>query len=448
MELQAKMTGKVIGPSDAGYDQARAVFYGGVDSHPAVIVRVANVADVQRVVALARETGLPLAIRSGGHSVAAHSTADGGIVLDLGEMRALSFDLQNQTAWVEPGLTAGEYTKAADELNLVTGFGDTGSVGLGGLVLGGGVGYLSRKYGLTIDDLLAAEIVTADGEFHRVDANTEPDLFWALRGGGGNFGVVTRLQLRLHPMGEIYGGMLFLPATPETIEGFVAAAQAAPDELSTIANVMVAPPFLPEELRGKLLIMGMLVYAGPPEEGERAAAPFRALATPYMDLVKPMRYPEVYPPDDASYHPIANARTFYMDTFDRRAAEAIVAALPAAKSMMAVTQIRVLGGEVARVPEGATAYAHRQRAIMVNVAGLVPTAADLAEKTAWVPQLVAELTRGQTPGAYVNFLSNEGAARVREAYPAATWAKLAAIKQRYDPTNLFRLNQNIAPAGA
>ncbi len=220
--LRAALNGRVISPDDAGYDQARTVFYGGFDHHPAVIVRVADATDVSRVVSLARETGLELAVRSGGHSNAGHSVSDGGIVLDLGEMRALDIDVAGRTAWAQTGLTAGEYTTTAGAHGLATGFGDTASVGIGGITLGGGVGFLVRKHGLTIDDLLAAEVVTADGQLLRADAETHPDLFWAIRGGGGNFGVATRFQFRLHPLGTIVGGILMLPAMPEVIASFVA----------------------------------------------------------------------------------------------------------------------------------------------------------------------------------------------------------------------------------
>src|SRR6185295_1531193 len=261
-QLRKEFKDRVIAPKDAEYDKARTLFYGGMDRHPAVIIRVKDVDDVVRVVNLARETGLPLAVRSGGHSVAGHSIADDGIVLDLSNMRDLQIDVERQTAWAEAGLTAGEYTTAAAAHGLATGFGDTGSVGIGGLTLGGGVGYLVRKYGLTIDDLLAAEIVTADGQRLHVDADTNPDLFWAIRGGGGNFGVVTRFQFRLHKVDSVFGGMLFLPATADIVASFMALAEAAPDELSAIANVMPAPPmpFLPAEHHGKLIIMAMLVY--------------------------------------------------------------------------------------------------------------------------------------------------------------------------------------------
>jgi len=446
-QLRAAFNGRVIAPGDAGYDQARTIFYGGFDRRPAVIVRVADATDVSRVVSLARETGLELAVRSGGHSVAGHGVSDGGIVLDLSDMRALQIDAQRRTAWAQTGLTAGDYTNAAAAYGLATGFGDTGSVGIGGITLGGGVGYLVRKHGLTIDNLLAAEIVTADGRLLRVDAEKHADLFWALRGGGGNFGVATRFQFRLHQVDTIVGGMLLLPATPAVIAGFVAEAEAAPEELSTIANIMPAPPlpFVPAEQHGRLVVMALVAYAGEVEAGERAIAPFRALATPIADLVRPMPYPQIYPPEDASYHPTAVGRTMFVNTIDRGVAETIVDHLEASDASMRVAQLRVLGGAMARVAPDATAFAHRASRIMVNVAAFYEGPEDRAMREAWVSDFAAAL-RQEDAGAYVGFLGDEGEARIREAYPQSTWDRLRAIKGRYDPTNLFRLNQNIPPA--
>src|SRR5215218_7851193 len=415
-QLRAVLKGRVISPDNAGYDEARAVFYGGIDCRPALIVRVADATDVSRVVALARESGLELAVRSGGHSVAGHSVSEGGIVLDLSEMKGLEIDVERRTTWAETGLTAGEYTAATGAHGLATGFGDTGSVGIGGITLGGGVGYLVRKYGLTIDDLLAAELVTADGQLLHVDDQAHPELFWAIRGGGGNFGVATRFQFRLHPVQTIVGGILILPATPEVIAGFIAEAEAAPEELSTIANIMPAPPmpFLPAEQHGRLVVMAM-------------------------------PYPEIYPPDEDSYHPTALTHTMFVDAIDRDAAETIVEHLQASDAPMRVAQLRVLGGAMARVPVAATAFAHRHSRIMANLATFYDGPADRAVRQAWVSDFAAALGQEDT-GAYVNFLGDDGQARLRQAYPGRTWDRLAAVKAGYDPTNLFRLNQNIPPA--
>jgi FAD/FMN-containing dehydrogenase len=441
--------GRRLVPDDPAYDEARTVFSGAIDRRPAMIVRVADAADVAHVIAHARKTGSELAIRSGGHSPAGHGVSDGGIVIDLSDMRGLEIDAEARTAWAEGGLTAGEYTTAAAEHGLATPFGDTGSVGIGGITLSGGVGFLVRKHGLTIDDLLAVELVTADGELLRADADNHPDLFWALRGGGGNFGVVTRLKFRLHEVGTVVGGMLLLPATPDVIAGFIAEAEAAPEELSTIANVMKAPPlpFLPPELHGKLVVMALMTYAGDVEAGVHAVAPFRALAEPLADMLRPMAYPEMYPPEDESYRPIAVARTMFLGSVDRRAAETILERIQASSAMMAAAQLRVLGGAAARVPDDATAYAHRGSRIMANVAAIAATLDELPQHEAWVRDLSAELHDGDD-GAYAGFLADEGEERVRAAYPGATWERLARVKAQYDPDNVFRLNQNIPPAAA
>ena len=445
--LRSEFPGRVIAPGDAGYDQARTVMLGGIDRHPAVIIRVADANEVARVVLLARETGLELAVRSGGHSAVGHSVTEGGIVLDLAEMKAIRIDVAGKTVWAESGLTAAELSAATNVDGLAIGFGDTGSVGIGGITLGGGIGYLVRKHGLTIDSLLAAEIVTADGQLLRVDADSNPDLFWAIRGGGGNFGVVTRFKYQLHEVGTIVGGMLVLPATPETIAGFMAAAAAAPEELSTIANVMPVPPMpdVPEARHGELAILALMCWAGDVEAGERALAPFRDLATTILDMVKPIPYPEIYPPEDPDYRPFAVARTMFINRVDQAVAGTILEHLGASDSPMRVAQLRPLGGAMARVPADATAFAHRSSPIMVNVAAFYDgTDDDRVKRLAWVENFSAALNQGDD-GAYVNFLADEGPERIRAAYPGATWDRLVQIKRRYDATNLFRLNQNIPP---
>jgi FAD/FMN-containing dehydrogenase len=448
-DLRATIHGRVIAPDDPDYDEARSVFTGGIDRHPAIIVRVVDAWDVATVIALARHSGLELAVRSGGHSSVGHGVTEGGIVLDLSDMKGLDIDVEGRTAWAESGLTAVEYSSAVAAHGLATGFGDTGSVGIGGITLGGGIGYLVRKYGLTVDDLLAVDIVTAASEELRVDAESHPDLFWAIRGGGGNFGVVIRFQYRLHEVSSFVGGMLIQPATPEVVAGFIAAAEAAPDELSTIANVMPCPPmpFVPEEHHGRLVVLALMAYAGDADAGEQALAPFRALATPLADMLKPMPYPEIYPPDDESYHPLAISRTLFVDRIDLPVAETIVRHLEASDAAMRVAQLRVLGGAMARVPADATAFAHRDSRIMVNVATFYEGPDDQALRAAWVDGLVSALSQDDR-GAYVNFLADEGEARIRDAYPGSTWDRLTAVKARYDPTNLFRLNQNIPPAAS
>jgi FAD/FMN-containing dehydrogenase len=445
--LRQEFDGRVVAPGDPGYDRARMPYYGGVDRHPAVIIRPSDAAEVARIVLLARDSGLELAVRNGGHSSAWHSVNDGGIVLDLGAMKALDIDVEGRTAWTQTGLTAIEYTTATHAHRLATGLGDTGSVGIGGLTLSGGIGYLVRKHGLTIDDLLAAELVTADGRVLQVDDGSHPELFWAIRGGGGNFGVATRLRLRLHPLDQVVGGLLVLPATPEVLAGCIAAADAAADELSGIVSVLPAPPLpmVPPELHGQLVVMAMLVWAGPVPDGQAAVAPFRALATPLADTIAPMPYPGIYPPEDQAFHPIAIGHTMFVDAIDQHAATTILEHLRASDAPVRVAQLRVLGGAMARVPVDATAFAHRGSRIMVNLVSSYQGPDDQPVRQAWVEEFAAALQQGDQ-GAYVGFLGDEGQGRVHQAYPGSTWQRLAAVKARYDPTNLFRGNHNIPPA--
>ncbi|WP_282945565.1 FAD-binding oxidoreductase [Cellulomonas endometrii] len=446
-DLRSRLTGRVVEPGDPDFDAYRGIVLGGTDPRPAVIVRPVDDGDVSAAVTFARDAGLPVAVRSGGHSGAGHGTVDGGLVIDLRDRKRLDVDVDGRTAWAEAGLTAGEVTVATAAHGLAIGFGDTGSVGISGITLGGGVGYLSRVQGLTIDNVLAADVVLADGRVVRTDAEQHPDLFWAIRGGGGNFGVVTRFRYRLHPLGGVTGGMLLLPASAETVAGFMAAAAAAPDELSAIMNVMPCPPlpFVPAEHHGALVVMALVCWSGAPEAAEGALAPFRSLATPLADMVRPVAYPELFPPADPEYRPTAVARTLLLDHVDLPLAERVIERLTSTDGMR-VVQLRVLGGAIARVPADATAYAHRASRVMGNVAAFVQDPGDRAQRAEWVAGTAALLDQGDA-GAYVNFLGDDGPERVRDAYPGPTWDRLSAIKATYDPENLFRRNQNVVPAG-
>jgi FAD/FMN-containing dehydrogenase len=409
-------------------------------------VRPTDASEVARIVSLARDTGAELAIRNGGHSPAAWGVVDGGLTLDLAELNGLEIDAEAQTAWAGGGLTAGKYTAMVGEHGLATGFGDSGSVGVGGITTGGGIGFLCRAQGLTIDSLMAAQIVTGDGRILEIDADNYPDLFWAIRGGGGNFGVVTRFKFRLHELPSVYGGMLMLPASPEVLRGMVEAAEAAPDELSAIINVMPAPPmpFVPPEQHGQMIVMALICFAGPAEAGERALEPFRSLATPIADMVRPISYPEMYQPEPEDYHPTAVIRSGFLERLDDSAAETLLERLASSDAAMRVTQLRVMGGAISRVPNDATAFGHRDAKIMCNVVSFFEGPEDRVLRQAWIDELAGEL--GQDGRAYTNFLMDEGPERVRAAYPGETWDRLRSIKAEYDPTNLFHNCQNIPPA--
>jgi FAD/FMN-containing dehydrogenase len=445
-QLRSAVKGQIITPEDVDYDAVRSGLNREIVRRPGLIVRPVDAIDVSKVVSLARETGLELAIRGGGHSLAGFSTTEGGIVLDLSSMKHMDIDVKERTAWAEAGLTAGEYTLKAAEYGLATGFGDTASVGIGGLTTGGGIGYLVRKYGLTIDNLLAARVVTADGQIRHVDADNHPDLFWGIRGGGSNFGVVTHFKYQLHPVDTIIGGLLILPAKAEVIAAFAALAEAAPDELSAIVSIMPAPPmpFLAEEYYGQVVMMAMMVYTGDLDEGLRAVAPFRQLAEPIVDMIGPMPYPEIYMPEDPNFHPVAALRSKFIERVDEHTAQLMLDHLQKSDAMMRIAEFRVLGGAMARVPVEATAFAHRASRVMTSFITLYENYDEAAIHNEWVANAIAALEQGQGE-VYVNFVGNEGEARVRDAYPNATRERLAEVKAKYDPTNLFRKNQNIVP---
>ena len=453
--LAATLRGTLIRPEDEAYEAARKIHDPSVDRRPAAIVRVADARDVAKAISFARSTGLEIAVRSGGHSIPGHSTVDGGLVIDMTALKGLHIDPEARIARAEAGLTAGEYTNAAGEFGLATPFGDTASVGIAGLTLGGGIGYLVRKHGLAIDSLLAVEVVTADGRIVTASATENPDLFWAVRGGGGNFGVVTRFTFRLHEVGTTYGGALVLPLSAETLRGFAGLAAAAPDDLSVIAFAMPVPPlpFVAPDLVGRPSLVLTLVYAGDPAEGEAAVAPFKALATPLADMTSPMPYPAIYrftegadgadaDAAEGGMPPLAGQSTFASD-LDDAAIDEILARHADPDVPFVMTQLRVLGGAMARVPTGATAFAHRDAKVMVMV--LAAHAGDPRPVLGWVADYLARAFGDKRTGVYANFLHDEGEARIREAYPEDTYARLSAIKRRWDPANVFHRNQNIRP---
>jgi FAD/FMN-containing dehydrogenase len=444
----AGIGGTVIHPDDEGYDQARQVHHANTDLRPTCIVQAASAADVARTVLFARENGLELAVRGGAHSVAGYGATEGGIVLDLGSMKGLHIDPLRRLAWAQAGLRAGEYTAAAAEHGLATPFGDTGSVGIAGLTLGGGIGWLVRKYGLAIDALVSVEMVLADGRIVVASETEHPDLFWAVRGGGGNFGVVTRFQFRLYPVSTILGGALFMPPTRDVLRGLESVAAAAPENLSTISTLMPAPPapFIPEAIHGQPTLAVMFVFDGDAEAGQAALEPFRRLATPMAELVVPMPYVGIYEMlKDAEQRSPASHRSLLLETLDDAAVDTILERMAAPSSPVAMTQIRILGGAMARVGADETAFAHRDAPVMVTIITPFEDMAEASIHAAWTHAFY-EALRPRSMGAYSNFLEAEGQARIREAYPQETYRRLAEVKRRYDPANLFRRNQNIAPA--
>ncbi len=444
--LRDAVSGEVLVAGDPRFDAVRGLHNTHYSRTPAAIVRPADAIDVSRAVLTARELGLELAVKSGGHSVAGHSSTDGGILIDMRTLNAVDIDPIRWVGSAQGGTTAGEYTLAAHAHGMATPFGDTLSVGLGGLTLGGGIGWLARKHGMTIDNLLEADLVTADGRLVSVSEESDPDLFWAIRGGGGNFGIVTRFRYRLHPVEIVSGGALFLPLSREVLRGLVDASMAAPEALTQISFVMRMPPapFVPAELVGTPSVVVMPVFSGPLDEAAAAMAPFRALATPLIDMVGPMPYPAQYQFTAEGEAPSAGVlRSSFLPDLNDAALDAIVERHSSSAPGMPMLQLRVLGGAMARVPADATAFAHRDTPVMATV--ITGTTEDhYAEALAWTEAYHAELSVGST-GVYSNFLAEE-AGRLSQAYPGATYERLVQVKRRVDPQNVFRGNHNIDPS--
>lgn len=411
---------------------------------PALVARPVDAREVAAIVAAAGETGVPFAVRSTGHSYARLGTIDGGLVLDLQLMSSVHIDSSRRVGTAAGGVTAGAYTEAAGQHGLATGFGDTATVGVAGLTLGGGIGYLSRRDGLTIDNLLAAEVVLADGRIVRASADEHPDLFWALRGGGGNFGVVTSLDFKLHETPVVTGGLLLFEPSTQTVAALLAAAAQAPDEVSGMMNVMKAPPvpFLPAERHGTPIVMALLCFSGRPEEAGAALAPFRAAGTLLADLVRPQAYPEMFATGPGQNGMQATIRTGF--GFDEAKAEIALELVRTAPTASAVVNLRPMGGAIARMPADGTAFAHRHEQVMVGVGALDPAEVGPERTRDWVRQASTRL--GIVGSKYVNFIAEPGPEAVRDAYPASTLRRLAEIKRTYDPHNLFRSNINIEPA--
>jgi FAD/FMN-containing dehydrogenase len=447
-EVRARLGGwggPLVSPSDAGFDDVAPVVFAGDGAAPALVARPRDVGEVSAAVRAAAETGVPFAVRGGGHAYARYGTVPGGLVLDLRLLGGVRIDPERRVGTASAGTTAGDYTAAAAGHGLATGFGDTLSVGVPGLALGGGIGYLSRRDGLTLDNVLGAEVVLADGSVVRASDDENPDLFWALCGGGGNFGVVTRLDLRLVPTTVVTGGLLAFEPDPRTVGGLLAAAAAAPDELSLMVNVMKAPPvpFLPAERHGTPVVVALVCHAGSPDAADAALAPFRAAGTLVADLVRPQPYPDLFglAPNQARTWPAQ--RTGFAETVAYADAAAVIDAVRTAPTPVAVLNLRPMGGAIARVPRDATAFAHRDRAVMATVGAISPDGARSGEAREWVARTADALGLGGA--AYANFVAASGGS-VEDAYPGATLRRLQEVKRRVDPGNLFRSNLNVVPA--
>jgi FAD/FMN-containing dehydrogenase len=453
-ELENGLAGSVVGPGDPSYETARRVWNHTIDKWPALVVRAASTDDVARTVRFARSEGRPIAVRGGGHSVAGFSTCDDGIVLDLSQLNDVALDAKSQRAFAGGGTRWKDFDAATQQHGLATTGGLVSSTGISGLTLGGGFGHLVRKYGLTCDNLRSAEVVTADGTVVHASESQNPELFWALRGGGGNFGVVTRFELDLHPVGPIVlGGPIFYPGDQaiDVMTGWRDRLDNMPDELSTLVNLTTAPPapFIPEEWHNRKVAVIVACWAGDPADGEAFVKPLRSLGTPISDLLGPMPYLDLQQFVDPVWE--AGAGNFYTSAFlDRLPDEAIRTLADFHRSsadlpVLAELHVHHFGGAVARVPAGSTAFTDRSSPFLFNGAARTSDPADLPHHVAWARTARNAMAAYGRGGMYVNFTS-EGADGIRRAsYPPEIYARLQAVKDQYDPFNVFRFNINVTP---
>jgi FAD/FMN-containing dehydrogenase len=451
-DLARHFRGELIRPGDPQYDAARRIWNGAIDRHPALVARCTGVADVQAAVRFARERGLLVAVRGGGHNVAGTAACDGGVVIDLSPMKGMRVDPAARTARAQPGLLWGEFDHETQAFGLATPGGIITHTGIAGLTLGGGIGWLMRRHGLTADNLLSADVVTADGDFLRAGAEEHADLFWGLRGGGGNFGVVTSFEYRLHPVGPIVlAGVILHPAARarEVLGFYRDYIASAPDELTTIVVLRMAPPatFLPPEVHGQPVVVIGACYAGPVEEGERAVAPLRRFGKPLVDLIRPTPYAshqalfDATAPHGLSYY----WKSEYLPPLSDALIETLAEHAWRVATPESYTIMFHLGGAVGREDPEGSAFEDRRAAHAVVIDAVWSEPARASACIAWTRDFWEVVRPYSTGRLYVNFLGEEGQDRVRAAYGEAKYGRLRALKRRYDPTNFFRLNQNIAP---
>ncbi len=448
-----EVAGQLIRPGDADYDDARKVWNGAIDRRPALIARCAGAADAAAALRHALDHNLPVAIRGGGHNVAGSALVDGGVVIDFSRLRGLQVDPHRRVAAVEPGALWGDCDRATQPFGLAIPGGIVTHTGVAGLTLGGGLGWAMRRFGYTSDNLLSAALILADGTRVSVDAASGGDLFWALQGGGGNFGIVTRFTFRLQPIGpQVLAGPILYPAerAAEVLRGYRDVIADAPDELAVFVNLRRAPAldWVPEAIRGRQVVMVIPCYLGDPEVGERIVRRLRELGEPLADLVRRTTWISHQGMFDAS---VPHGRSYYwkshyLPPLTDPCIEALAAGAYASGSAFSYTLMFHLGGQVSRHPDGASAASGRDCAHVLNINAAWDGGGSQHPDVEWVRGLWRDLTPHASGGTYVNFLGNESSDVVRAAY-GDTYDRLARIKARYDPANVFRVNQNIIPAG-
>lgn len=451
-ELAAAFRGELVRPDDPSYKEHRRIWNGSIDRYPSLIARCAGVADVIAAVKLARRTGLRVAVRSGGHSFPGHSVCDGGLVIDLSLLKGIRVDPHTRTARAQAGVLLGELDHETQAFGLAVPAGIVTHTGLAGLTLGGGIGHLMRKFGLTIDQLLSVDMVTADGELAKASEKENPDLFWGVRGAGGNFGIVTEFEFRLNPLAPIVlAGPIFwrMEESPKVLRFYRDWITQVPDELTTIVVHRKAPPLpaIPEELHGKPVVTVVCCYAGPVEDGEKVVRPLREFGSPVLDLCFPKPFVDFQAMFDPSfphgwwyYFRACDVAELTDEVIDIVADNALQI-----RSPLTAFPIFHVGGAIARVGEDETAFNGRSAGHTININATTETAEGFDEEREWSRNFWSALEPYHT-SVYVNFLMEEGEGRVRQAYGAEKYERLKTLKRKYDPDNFFRLNQNIPPA--
>ena len=450
-DLEGALRGRCIRPEASDYDEARTIWNATIDRRPALIVRCADARDVVVALRFAHEHDLVVSVRGGGHNIAGNAVCDGGLMIDLSHMRQVRVDAAKRTAHVQPGTTLAEVDAATQAVGLATPLGINSTTGVAGLTLGGGFGWLSRKHGLTIDNLVSAEIVLASGEVRKTSATRHPDLFWAIRGGGGNFGIVTSFEFALHPVGPtVLAGLVVHPldAAGDVLRFYRDYVATTPDEFACWAVMRLAPPlpFLPVEWHGRGVLVRAMCHAGSRDEGERVAQPLRAFGQPIADVVGPQPFAAW----QAAFDPLLTPgmRNYWKSHDFAEVSDGLIDMLLAAARRIPDPQSEIflaqLGGAVSRVPVEATAYTHRDAQFVVNAHGRWADAAHDDAVIGWTRGLANAIAPFATGGAYVNFLTEEEGERVRAVY-GRNYDRLVALKRTYDPANQFRMNQNIRP---
>ena len=448
--FKASLRGEILRSSDDGYDEARKVWNGMIDKRPALIFRCIGVADVISAVRFARDHELLVSVRGGGHNVAGSAVCDGGLVIDLSRMKGVHVDPFRRTARAQPGLTLGDLDHETQAFGFAVPAGIVSTTGIAGLTLGGGFGWLNRKYGLTCDNLLSADVVTADGQMVTASPEENVDLFWGIRGGGGNFGIVTSFEYQLHPVGPtVLAGLVVHPMTkaPEFLRFYRDFVADSPDELTAVPALRIAPPapFLPEHVHGKPIVAVFVCYCGPVEEGERVLRPLREFGSPLADVIAPKPFVMYQAMLDPVQPP---GRNYYWKSDDLleltdHAIDTIVAHSEAITSPHTIVPLFQFGGIASRVAEDAMAYSHRNAAYALNC-NASWTEGEPERHIQWARDFSTAM-QPYSAGVYVNFLSNESEERVKAAYGATKYERLVTLKNKYDPSNFFRLNQNIRP---